>query len=112
MIDCRSVACTGLGTFYGQVPYDEAARQMELAYRNFREVPKKLDWNFANKRQREVIWGGNHRNPYIYKFIKEETPSEEKQTLIESKLEEISRRAFYNQVILGGLISTNKRLTE
>lgn len=29
----RSVVCTGLGTFYGKVPLNEAARQMALAYK-------------------------------------------------------------------------------
>jgi len=54
----RSVACTGLGTFYGKMELSEAARQMALAYKNFLHPPKKIDWNFAGKRQSEVIYGG------------------------------------------------------
>jgi len=54
----RSVACTGLGTFYGRMPYHEAARQMALAYRNFLHPPSQITWGYAGQRQQAVIFGG------------------------------------------------------
>lgn len=51
-----SVACPGLGTATGQVPVDEAARQMALAYRHFLVPPTRIDWRFATQRQLQ-IWG-------------------------------------------------------
>jgi len=54
----KSVACTGLGTFYGKLALDEAARQMALAYKNFLFPPKKINWHFATERQHQVVYGG------------------------------------------------------
>ena len=34
--------------------FDEAARQMALAYRNFLNPPKKISWAFASQRQVDV----------------------------------------------------------
>lgn len=48
------VACPGLGTATGRVPYDEAARQMALAYRNFLNPPLRIDWQYAVQRQNEI----------------------------------------------------------
>jgi hypothetical protein len=31
---------------------------MALAYNNFLNPPRHLDWNFADRRQQEVIYGG------------------------------------------------------
>ncbi|KAL6046732.1 Macro domain-containing protein [Balamuthia mandrillaris] len=53
-----SVACTGLGTFYGMMALDEAARQMALAYRNFLSPPKRITWGYASTRQADVGYGG------------------------------------------------------
>jgi O-acetyl-ADP-ribose deacetylase (regulator of RNase III) len=55
----NSVACPGLGTGTGHVPYPEAARQMALAYRNFVNPPRLLDWRLAESRQDQVGCGGN-----------------------------------------------------
>jgi O-acetyl-ADP-ribose deacetylase (regulator of RNase III) len=55
----NSVACPGLGTGTGRVPYPEAARQMALAYRNFLNPPRFLDWRLAASRQDQVGCGGN-----------------------------------------------------
>ena len=55
----ESVLCPGLGTGYGRVPYDEAARQMAHAYRNFLNPPKSINWNFASERQVQVRYGGD-----------------------------------------------------
>lgn len=53
------IACPGLGTGYGRVPFGEAARQMSMALRNFLKPPKWIDWNFATKRQLEIRYGGD-----------------------------------------------------
>jgi O-acetyl-ADP-ribose deacetylase (regulator of RNase III) len=55
----RTIACPGLGTTTGRVPFEEAARQMALAYRNFVEPPEQIDWQFAQRRQKEVRLGGD-----------------------------------------------------
>ena len=55
----RTVACPGLGTATGRVAPDEAARQMALAYHNFRYPPEQLDWQTALARQDAVRWGGD-----------------------------------------------------
>jgi len=49
-----SVACSGLGTATGRVPFDIAARQMALAYENFLNPPSRIDWEFAEKRFRDI----------------------------------------------------------
>jgi len=53
------MACPGLGTRTGQVPFHEAAHQMALAYRNSLDPPDALDWRFAERRQTEVHFGGD-----------------------------------------------------
>ena len=53
------VACPGLGTATGRVPFREAARQMALAYGHFLRPPTSLDWNLATGRQRDVRYGGD-----------------------------------------------------
>jgi O-acetyl-ADP-ribose deacetylase (regulator of RNase III) len=55
----RIVACPGLGTTTGHVPYQQAARQMALAYENFLNPPSYLDWRFADKRQERIRYGGD-----------------------------------------------------
>jgi O-acetyl-ADP-ribose deacetylase (regulator of RNase III) len=52
------VACPGLGTLTGRVPFAEAARQMSLAYRNFLAPPSSIDWGLAGMRQAEIRYGG------------------------------------------------------
>ncbi len=53
------VACPGLGTATGHVPYRQAARQMALAYANFLKPPGCLDWRFADQRQEKIRYGGD-----------------------------------------------------
>lgn len=55
----KTVACPGLGTAAGRVPPHEAARQMELAYRNFHHPLKSYSWSQVIHRQREIIYGGD-----------------------------------------------------
>ena len=54
-----SVACPGLGTGIGRVPYQEAARQMALAYDNFLHPPKFLNCIVAAERQLQIWEGGS-----------------------------------------------------
>lgn len=53
------VACPGLGTATGKMPYDEAARQMALAYRNFLHPPNQISWRYADVRQEGIGRGGD-----------------------------------------------------
>lgn len=53
------VACCGLGTATGRVSEEDAARQMQLAYKNFKNPPSRIDWNYASQRQNEIIFGGD-----------------------------------------------------
>ncbi|WP_338815579.1 macro domain-containing protein (plasmid) [Bernardetia sp. Wsw4-3y2] len=58
-IKINTIACCGLGTATGKVLEEEAARQMQLAYKNFKNPPSRIDWNYASERQKEIIFGGN-----------------------------------------------------
>lgn len=53
----NSIACPGLGTGIGRVPYSEAARLMALAYDHFLYPPKHLNCFVAASRQL-LIWEG------------------------------------------------------
>jgi O-acetyl-ADP-ribose deacetylase (regulator of RNase III) len=55
----RIVACPGLGTATGHVPYHEAARQMVLAYRNYLAPPSAINWSYAEERQQQIMYGGD-----------------------------------------------------
>lgn len=55
----RSVACPGLGTGVGRMPFAEAARQMALAYRNFLSPPREITPQFARERQWQIGRGGD-----------------------------------------------------
>ena len=55
----ETVACPGLGTTTGRMPFPEAARQMVLAYRNFLNPPDQISWDYANKRQFEIKLGSD-----------------------------------------------------
>ncbi len=54
-----TVACPGLGTGVGRMPFPEAARQMALAYRNHLSPPGQITWHFASERQRQIGRGGD-----------------------------------------------------
>jgi len=53
------IACPGLGTGTGRVPYEQAARQMALAYKNYLNQPLYLNWGLASARQGEIVFGGD-----------------------------------------------------
>lgn len=55
----QRIACPGLGTATGRVPYRQAARQMALAYANFLRPPSQLNWRVAHDRQDQVRYGGD-----------------------------------------------------
>ncbi|MEH2198441.1 macro domain-containing protein [Nostoc sp.] len=55
----NTIACPGLGTGIGRVPYSEAARQMALAYDRFLYPPKHLNCIVAAERQLQIWEGGN-----------------------------------------------------
>jgi O-acetyl-ADP-ribose deacetylase (regulator of RNase III) len=55
----RVVACPGLGTRTGRMPYGEAARQMAMAYEHSLAPPPHLDWQVAGERQSRVRYGGD-----------------------------------------------------
>lgn len=55
----ETIACPGLGTATGQVPSEEAARQMALAYRNFLNPPGAISWRYADGRQEKIGRGGD-----------------------------------------------------
>jgi len=50
----RVIACPGLGTATGRMLFDEAARQMALAYTNFLNPPAKISWDFADARHYQI----------------------------------------------------------
>jgi O-acetyl-ADP-ribose deacetylase (regulator of RNase III) len=51
----NTVVCPGLGTATGRVPFEEAARQMELAYRFYKNPPQEITWNSATARHRSIM---------------------------------------------------------
>ena len=51
----KTVVCPGLGTATGRVPVEEAARQMELAYRYYKNPPQAISWNSAAARHRSIM---------------------------------------------------------
>jgi len=55
----KTIACPGLGTATGQVPFDEAARQMAVAYQHFLNRPNHISWRLADERQKAVGRGGD-----------------------------------------------------
>jgi O-acetyl-ADP-ribose deacetylase (regulator of RNase III) len=54
----ETVAFPAMGTGFGGVPFDEAARQMAVAYRSYLEPPHRLDWDFVIERHRAICYDG------------------------------------------------------
>jgi O-acetyl-ADP-ribose deacetylase (regulator of RNase III) len=52
------VAFPAMGTGFGGVPFDEAARQMAAAYRHYLDPPHRLDWDFVIERQKAIHYDG------------------------------------------------------
>lgn len=57
----RVAAFPAMGTGFGGVPFDEAARQMAVAYRHFLEPPHRLDWDFVAQRQLAICYDGKRQ---------------------------------------------------
>lgn len=55
------VAFPALGTGFGGVSFDEAARQMAAAYRHYLEPPHQLDWDFVIDRHRAISYDGKRQ---------------------------------------------------
>ena len=55
------VALPAMGTGFGGVSFDEAARQMAAAYRHYLEPPHRLDWDFVAERQLAVCYDGGRQ---------------------------------------------------
>ncbi len=50
----RVIACPGLGTATGHMFFQEAARQMALAYQHYLAPPKHISWTYADERHAQV----------------------------------------------------------
>jgi len=72
----ETILCPGLGTGTGNVPYREAARQMSLAYKNFLNPPKHINWHDVTNRQVEIRMGGF--DGFKYPMDEYRTPKSEK----------------------------------
>lgn len=46
----NTVACTGLGTLCGEIPYRKAALDMAVGYEKYLNPPTHIDWDFARER--------------------------------------------------------------
>lgn len=57
----ESVALPAMGTGFGFVPFDECARQMAVAYRNYLEPPHRLDWDTVILRHKTLSYDGDKR---------------------------------------------------
>lgn len=52
----ETAALPAMGTGFGAVPFDEAARQMAVAFRHFLNPPHRLDWDFVAERQLAIFY--------------------------------------------------------
>lgn len=55
------LAFPAMGTGFGGVPFDEAARQMAAAYRHYLNPPHRLDWDFVIERQKSITYDGTRQ---------------------------------------------------
>ena len=51
----NKVLCPGLGTGIGKMPFEEAARQMYVAYQNFRNPTTNMKWENLFNRNAEIL---------------------------------------------------------
>ncbi len=52
----ETAAFPAMGTGFGGVPFDEAARQMAVAYRYYLEPPHRIDWDVVVERHRSICY--------------------------------------------------------
>jgi O-acetyl-ADP-ribose deacetylase (regulator of RNase III) len=57
----ETVALPAMGTGFGGVPFDEAARQMAAAYRHYWNPPHRLDWDFVVERHKAICYDGERQ---------------------------------------------------
>lgn len=57
----ETVAFPAMGTGFGGVSFDEAARQMAAAYGNFMSPPARMDWEFVAARHRVICYDGSRQ---------------------------------------------------
>jgi O-acetyl-ADP-ribose deacetylase (regulator of RNase III) len=57
----ETAAFPAMGTGFGGVAFDEAARQMAAAYRHFLEPPQRLNWDFVVERHRAIVYDGERQ---------------------------------------------------
>lgn len=57
----RVLAMPAMGTGFGRVPFDEAARQMAAAYRHYLDPPHQLDWDVVTARHLAISYDGGKR---------------------------------------------------
>lgn len=57
----KVVAMPAMGTGFGGVPFDEAARQMAAAYRHYLEPPHRIDWDFVIERQKAICYDNDRQ---------------------------------------------------
>src|SRR5262249_52967113 len=57
----ETVAFPAMGTGFGGVPFDEAARQMAAAYRHYLNPPHRLDWDVVAESQKAICYDGGRR---------------------------------------------------
>jgi hypothetical protein len=53
--------CRAFRQRFAGVPFDEAARQMAVAYRHYLEPPRRLDWDFVAARQLAICYDGSRQ---------------------------------------------------
>ena len=57
----ETAALPAMGTGFGGVAFDEAARQMAAAYRHYLDPPHRLDWDFVVERQKAICYDGDRQ---------------------------------------------------
>jgi O-acetyl-ADP-ribose deacetylase (regulator of RNase III) len=56
-----TVAFPAMGTGFGGVSFDEAARQMAAAYDHYLHPPHRLDWDTVTDRHKAIAYDGNRQ---------------------------------------------------
>lgn len=57
----QTVAFPAMGTGFGGVPFDEAARQMAAAYDHYLHPPHRLDWDVVTDRHKAIAYDGTRQ---------------------------------------------------
>jgi O-acetyl-ADP-ribose deacetylase (regulator of RNase III) len=57
----ETLALPAMGTGFGGVSFDEAARQMAAAYRHYLNPPHRLDWDFVIERNLAIHYDGGRQ---------------------------------------------------